>query len=474
MTKVDLIINAKHMYTMQGDGVGYLENHSIAVKDGKIAAIAPRADIESKYTADEVIGADHKVVLPGLIDGHMHTGHAVLRGVAQDIGNWMNEGMAPFERTRTSEQKTIGSRLGIAEAIMNGTTTIGDDGMDMEGAIAFIDEVGARANVSVRIREAAYKLYKPGQIYDFDPAMGERTLNDALAMFNKYDGKDNGRMRIRFSPQGCDFLSQELMLKVRDIAKERHSKIHMHLQQSDRETDQMMRRYGMRAIPWLDKVGYIDKDFIGIHLSTAEPEEVKTVVARGANMVFCPTSIMITNGVIPPGKAFKDAGGKVGLGSDQAAGNNAHNIIREMNMTCLAVKSQYRNAVIMPCWEALRMATIEGAQALGIDNVTGSLEVGKDADIILVDTRYPNLTPVMTVPMRTFIPNFVYAGQGREVDTVMVQGKFLVKDKKPVTFDVGKLIDDAQREAEKLGVAAEKEFLEVNGPNARYMREGKL
>ena len=120
----------------------------------------------------------------------------------------MNEGMAPFERTRTSEQKTIGSRLGIAEAIMNGTTTIGDDGMDMEGAIAFIDEVGARANVSVRIREAAYKLYKPGQIYDFDPAMGERTLNDALAMFNKYDGKDNGRMRIRFSPQVCDLLSQ--------------------------------------------------------------------------------------------------------------------------------------------------------------------------------------------------------------------------------------------------------------------------
>ena len=474
MTKVDVIINAKHMYTMQGDGVGYLCDHAIAVDGGKIVAIAPKEEIAGAYTAEEVLGADHKVVLPGLIDGHMHTGHAVLRGVAQDIANWMNEGMAPFERTRTSAQKTVGSRLGIAEAIMNGTTTIGDDGMDMEGAVEFIDKVGARGNVSVRVREAAYKLYQAGDLYDYDPAMGERTLNDAIALFDQYDGKDSGRLRIRFSPQGCDFLSKELMLKVRDIAKQRNSKIHMHLQQSDRETNQMMLRYGMRAIPWLDQIGYIDPDFIGIHLSTAEPKEVELVVERGANMVFCPTSIMITNGVIPPGKRFKDAGGFVGLGSDQAAGNNAHNIIGEMKMAALATKAQYRDAVAFPCWEVLRMATIEGAKALGIADVTGSLEVGKDADIILVDTLYPNLTPVMTVPMRTFVPNFVYAGQGREVDTVMVQGKCLVKDKKPVTFDVLELITDAQREAEILGAAAEKEFKQVNGSNARYMAEGKL
>ena len=473
MTKVDVIINAKHMYTMQGDGVGYLCDHAIAVDGGKIVAIAPKEEIAGAYTAEEVLGADHKVVLPGFIDGHMHTGHAVFRGVAQDIANWMNEGMAPFERIRTNAQKTVGSRLGIAEAIMNGTTTIGEDGMDVEGAIEFIDKVGARGNVSVRVREAAYKLYKPDDLFDYDPAMGERTLNDAIALFDQYDGKDSGRLRINFTPQGCDFLSKELMLKVRDIAKRRGAKIHMHLQQLDQETAQMMMRYGMRSIPWLDQMGYIDPDFIGVHLSSAEPEEVQLVVDRGASMIFCPTSIM-HSGVIPPAKQFKDAGGFVALGSDQAAGNNAHNIIGEMKMAALATKAKYRDATAFPCWQVLRMATVEGAKALGIDKVTGSLEVGKDADIILIDTLYPNLTPVMTVPMRTFVPNLVYAGQGREVDTVLVQGKCLVKDKKPVTFNVLELIADAQGEAEKVGVAAEKEFKQVNGANARYMAEGKL
>ncbi len=474
MKTVDLLIFTQHMYTMEGSGVGYLEGHGLAIDGGKIVDIAKCEVLKSNYKGEKVIEATDKVLLPGFIDGHMHTGHAVLRGLAQDIDNWMMWGVAPFEAQWTGDAQVAGSKLAIAEAIMNGTTTIGDDGLDMDGTCQFVKEIGVRGNISIRIREALQRVYKPGELYEYDENYGKQSLKHCLEMYDKYNDIDDGRIKIRFGPQGPDFVSAQMLKRIKVLAKERNTKIHMHLSQGSRETEQMMMRYGKKGIPFLAEMDYLDKDFVAIHLTDATADEVSIFAKTDASMILCSSSIGIIDGIVPPAKLVQDAGGICGLGSDQAPGNNCHNMISEMKMTAMLNKAHYQDPEVMPSWKVLRMATIENAQALGISEQTGSIAVGKDADLILIDLNQASLAPLYTTPMRNFVPNLVYSARGNEVDTVMVQGKVLVENKKPVTFDMQEILKTVQQYADDIGKKAKPQFEEINGKNAQYMSEGKL
>jgi len=179
-------------------------------------------------------------------------------------------------------------------------------------------------------------------------------------------------------------------------------------------------------------------------------------------------------GIVPPAMAFQSAGGRVGLGSDRAPGNNNHNLFNEMKLTALFNKIRTADPETMPAWRVLRMATIDGAAALGWDDQIGSLEEGKRADIVLVDLRRPTLTPVHTAPMRNLAPNLVYAARGDEVDAVIVDGQIVVEHGQVLTLDESEIIDRAERLAGSIGAAAESEFWQVNGSNARMMRAGQL
>ncbi|MDL2218307.1 amidohydrolase family protein [Christensenellaceae bacterium OttesenSCG-928-M15] len=474
MKKIDLLIHVRHMFTMEGDGVGYKENYGLAVDGGKIIAVEPSYKLKGEYTAEKTFDQPHLLALPGFLDCHMHTRHAVIRGVSQDLVHWMWEGMAPFEAQTTSEAKKAGSRLAIAEAILSGTTTIGDDGPDLEGAIENIICMGARGNVSPRIREVDYGTYAPGELYNFHEGLGEKSLNDCIRLFQKYDGYDDGRIRILFGPQGSDFLSEGRMKQVHALAKQYHTKMHMHLTQGSREDEQILKRHGLRPVPYLDKIGVIDDNLIGVHLTSGTKEEVELVAKRGASMILCSSSIGVINGEVPPAQVFIDAGGPVGLGSDQSPGNNNHNIFNEMKLTALLNKCKYETPLVMPAYKVLRMATIEGAKALGLENVTGSLEVGKAADIILINLRSPTLSPVITKPMRNIVPNLVYAARGNEVDTVIVNGKLLMEQRKPLTFDIDEIIDDVQRHADDTAQRAAERFNAQQGTIYDYMQNDQL
>ncbi|MCL2498083.1 MAG: amidohydrolase family protein, partial [Symbiobacteriaceae bacterium] len=174
--KIDLVIHAEHLYTMQGEGLGYKQAYSLACDRGKIIAIAPRDIITAAYEGEITLDNPRMLVLPGFIDAHMHSSHAVYRGVAQDVSNWMMEGIGPFSAVADLEAGAAGSRLAITEAMLNGTTTIGDDGRNMEAALAFIDETGLRGNVSIRIRDAVERLYTAGELYEFAPHLAAETL----------------------------------------------------------------------------------------------------------------------------------------------------------------------------------------------------------------------------------------------------------------------------------------------------------
>lgn len=469
-----MIIKTHHLYTMEGDGVGYHCDNSIVIDDGKIVKIAPFAEIEREYVADKVIDARDRLVLPGLIDGHMHTTSSALRGLGQDVSNWMMHGVGPFLDFADRDTRAASGKMGIVEAIMNGTTTIGDEGPFQGPVCEFINEIGVRGNIGCRVRSAKVKVYAPGELYEYDQAYSEETFNEAAGIFEKWHGRNNGRIRVMFAPQGADFVSEEMLQLCHEMAVKHNSFMYMHYSQGSRETKQMLMRYGVRTVEFMKSRGLLDEHLIGVHFTNATDEEVRQTVEAGGRMVLCSASIGLIDGIVPPAKVFQDCGGYVALGTDQANGNNEHNMFNEMRMTAMFNKIKYEDPEVMPCWKVLRMCTIESAKALGIDDAVGSLEPGKDADIIFVDLNRPSMNPVYSEPMRNLIPNLVYGACGRDVNTVIAAGRILVDDHKPVAFRLEDIIAEAQAEAERLAPKAAPKFWEINGVNAQYMKDGKL
>lgn len=474
MIKIDMLVKARHFYTMQGNGVGYLENGVMAVDRGKIVAIGPAEEIESQYKSGEILNLEHHAVLPGFIDCHMHTGDCILRGLAQDTGYWMMYGLQPFMNGSTDIQREAGSRLAIVEALKAGTTTLGDYETNMDPVCQFIQSIGARGNITSTIREAKRRTYAPGELYEFDEAMGEKSLQDNLELYDRWHNRSDGRIRILFGPQGVDFVSPDLLKRVYAMAQERNTKVHMHVQQGDRETYQIVKRYGKRPIGFLAEMGLLNDTLIAVHLTDANDDEAQQVARSGASMLLCSGSIGIIDGIVPPAKAFQDAGGVVGLGSDQAPGNNCHNIINEMKLTALFNKIKYRDPEVMPAWKTLRMATIDGARAIGLGDIVGSLEEGKRADFIAVDLTKPTMAPIFTHPMRNIVPNIVYSARGEEISLVAVDGKVLVRDGRILTVNEEEIVAEAQSFTDEIGSASAQEFWEIHGTNAVFMEENKL
>lgn len=469
-----MIVKAPHFYTMEGEGVGYKNNVSMVIDGGKIIDFVDEAKVDEMYSAEETLDMKDHVILPGFIDGHIHTACNVLRGLAQDTNNWMMFGLQPFDNVSTQEDKDAGSELAIIEAVKAGTTTLGDYEHDMDYVCQFIDKIGARGNIAQTIRAAKQKVYKPGELYEFDDVLGDMSLNRNIALYDNWHNKADGRIKILFGPQGADFVSPEMLLKIKKVAQERNTKIHMHVQQGDRETYQIVQRYGKRPTEFLQEIGYLDSDLIAVHLTDCNDDETAVIAKSGASMIVNPASIGIIDGIVCPSVVFQDNGGNVALGSDQAPGNNCHNIIHEMKNVCLFNKIKYGNPEVMPAWRALRMATIEGARAVGLGDDVGSLEVGKKADFIGVSLNHPSMQPVYTYPMRNIVPNLVYSARGNEVDLSVVDGKVIMKDRVLLNVDECASIENVKKYPERIGKAASKEFFEINGTNARFMEEGKL
>lgn len=472
MKKVDMIVKAPHFYAMDDIGVGYKTGVAMIVDGGKILGFTDAQTVDKEYEAEEVLNLENHAVFPGFIDAHMHSEDNILRGLAQDTNNWMMYGLQPFANAMSVEDGQKGSCVALIEAIKAGTTTLGDQNLEIDSIAKFITKTGARGNLTLMFRAAKKKVYNPGELYEFDDEMGEMGLKENIAMYDKWHNK--GNIRILFGPQGPDFISPEMLLKSQKAVKERKTKLHLHTQQGDRETFQIVQRYGKRPIAFLKDLGLLDESLMAIHLTDCNDDEARVVAHSGATMVVNPGSIAIIDGVVCPSVVFQEAGGFVALGSDQAPGNNCHNIINEMKNVCLFNKIKYANPEVMPAWKALRMATVEGAKAAGVDDIVGSLEAGKQADFIAIDLNFPSMLPVFTHPMRNIVPNLVYSARGEEVSHSVVGGKVIMRNRKLVNIDEQEYLNAVKDRPEVIGKLAEKEFYAINGTNAQFMKEGKL
>ncbi len=449
----DILITHAHLFTMQGTGVGYISDGAVAVRGDQVVAVGQTEALNGRFQPHTTIDATGHAVLPGLIDAHMHTALSIMRGVAQDVTHWMQSALSPYSRHLTDAGRLAGTRLNVVEGLKAGTTTFADNYPPFPGWGAVYEQIGVRAVLSPgfnALPPGRMADWKVGALYPFDLAAGRQAMAQAVAYAQEWDGAGDGRITTMLGVHGADMMPLELLLEAKEIGQREGWLLHMHTAQGDRETEQIYKRYGKRPIAFLDEIGYLDEQLLAIHLTDATEEEAALVAQRGAKMIVCSGSIGIIDGIVPPAVAFKRAGSSVGLGSDQACGNNCNNIFNEMKLTALFNKIRYSDPTVMPAWEVLRMATIEGARALGLDDKVGSLAAGKQADLILVDLTEPNLSPILQAPIRNIVPNLVYAGSGHEVKTVLVAGKVLVENGRLLTIDETAVVTAAQEQANLL------------------------
>jgi len=474
---VDLLVEHAHLFTMRGPGVGYVRDGAVAVRGDTIADVGPTRELAARYEAPERLDASECAVLPGLIDVHVHSRYAIVRGVAQDVRHWMQAALAPFAKHLTPDAALAGTRLNILEAMKAGTTTMGDYLPTYPGWAESYVEAGLRACLTPTINAfppggmAGWEL---GELYPLDEESGRRSIEEAAQFCERWHGAEDGRITTMLGPQAADMIGKEQLIEVKRLAEDRGLMIHMHVAQGDREIEQMEKRYNQRTPAYLHDIGLLDERLLAVHLTEASDEETDLIAGSGARMALCSGSIGIIDGIVPPARRFREAGGVVGLGSDQASGNNCNNIFNEMKLTALFNKIRFRDPEVMPAWEVLRMATIDGARAIGLGDRIGSLEKGKQADLILVDVTAPNLIPAMEEPLRTIVPNLVYAGTGKEVSTVVVAGRVLVRNRAVLTLDEGAVREQAQEQAERVGHSVAQDPLHHELALMRAMREGNL
>jgi 5-methylthioadenosine/S-adenosylhomocysteine deaminase len=474
---VDSLLIHAHLFTMQGDGVGYIADGAVAVRGDRIVADGATHELAAQFTAKETIDASGHALLPGLIDAHMHTPWAIARGVAQDVAHWMQAGLAPYARHLLPAMALAGTRLNVLEALRAGTTTMGDYAEPHEGWGDIYAAVGVRAVLTPTINalpRGGMASWRIGELYPLDEAEGDHAIQAAAAFAREWHNAENGRITVMYGPQAADMLTRDQLLHVKRLAAADGLRIHMHVAQGDREIDQMLKRYGKRTPAYLEQIGYLDEQLLAVHLTEASEEEAAEIASSGAAMVLCSGSIGLIDGIVPPAHHFRASGGLAALGSDQAAGNNCNNIFNEMKLTALFNKIKYRDPTVMPAWEVLRMATIEGAQAIGLGDTIGSLAPGKQADLILVNLAALNLAPLLDAPIRNIVPNLVYAASGHEVDFVMVAGRILLRDGCLLVADERAVVAEAQEMADELAAAVARDPIHHQLALLDAMEKGRL
>ncbi|MEM8858243.1 MAG: amidohydrolase family protein [Chloroflexota bacterium] len=450
----DLLFINVHLLTMEGGGVGYIKNGAIALEHGRISAVGTTAELSETISALETIDGQNKLcVMPGLIDAHMHTPYAVVRGVAQDIWNWMQAGLAPYAKHMDPQASLAGTRINLVEGIKAGTTLFGDYSFPIDGWADQFASFGVRAMLTARINafpKGGMAGWKIGDVYPLDDAVGQEGIDTANAFADNWHRAHDGRINVMYGPQGPDMIGLDQLMECKKLAEQRGLMVHVHTAQGDREIDQMLKRFGERTPAYLQEIGYLDEQLLAVHLTEATDEEAEMIAKSGAKMALCSGSIGIIDGIVPPAHVFRQAGGLVCLGSDQASGNNCNNVWNEMKLTSLFNKIKYGDPTVMPAWEVLRMGTIEGAQAIGLGDEIGSLKVGKKADVIAIDVTEPNILPILDDPIRTLVPNLIFAATGREVVHSIIDGDFVMRDQKILTADEHAVREDVQAQGERV------------------------
>src|SRR5215216_2579552 len=414
---------------------------AVAVREDSIAAVGMAEEISKEYSAEETIDCNGNVLMPGLINAHTHVPMTLLRGLADDLrlDVWLMGYMMPVEREFVSpEFVRLGTLLACAEQIRSGVTTFND--------MYYFEEDVAKAAADAGVRAVC------GQTVMKFPAPDAASYEDSLQMAREFiqKWKDHPLIVPAVSPHAPYTCTAEILRATAELAKEFDVPLHTHLSETAFEVENMRNEHGIPVIPYVKKQGLLEAKVIAAHCVHVDSGEIRTLMHTGAGVSHNPSSnLKLASGFAPVMKML-ETGLNVGIGTDGPASNNDLDMFEEVRLAAFVAKAVTNDPTSLPAPWALLMATRLGAQALHIGHLTGSLEVGKRADLILVD-----LSPVHNSPSFKRAPDnayaqIVYAGKSTDVSDVMVNGKWLMRDHQLLTVNEEELLAQAAQIAKKI------------------------
>ena len=434
MQTIDSLICAAHVVPVEPRGV--LPDHAVAVSGGRIVAILPTAKALAAFDAREVVRLDRHVLIPGLVTLHCHAAMTLLRGIADDVPlmTWLQERVWPAEARHVSDEFVHdGSLIAMAEMLRGGVTCVND--------MYFFPEATARAALRSGMRAALGVI-----AIEFPSAYASDAagyLQRGLATRDAYHGEP--LLSFCLAPHSPYTVGDEMLARMAVLAEELDVPIHCHLHETREEIEQGMARYGMRPLERLRRLGLVGPRLIAVHSVHLEDPELDLMALEGVSVAHCPSSNLKLASGIAPVAAMRARGIRVGVGTDGAASNNRLDVMTEMRTAALLAKAASGDASVLSAAEALEMATIEGARALGLDATIGSLVPGKAADLAAVE-----LSSLETLPCFDPISHLVYAAGREHVSHVWVEGRARVSERRLPGLDEEDLQDKARWWQKKL------------------------
>ncbi len=425
MERIDSLIHARWVLPIEPLGA-VLDNHAVALSDGRIVAVLPSADADARFTAERTLRRDQHVLMPGLVNAHTHLAMSLLRGLADDLPleRWLSQTIWPAEARWVSHDFVRdGAELALAECIRGGITCIND--------MYFFPDATARAALDAGMRASLGLV-----VLDFPTAWAatpDEYLAKGLAVRDAH--VNDAKLSFMFAPHAPYSVSDASFERIRVLAAELEMRIHCHLHETAGELAAAVAKDGRRPLARLDALGVLGPDLLAVHMTQLTDAEVALCAERSVSVAHCPESnLKLASGNCPVA-VLQAAGVGVALGTDGAASNNDLDMFGEMRSAALLAKSVAGDPTVLPAHSALRMATLDGARALGLGDAIGSLTPGKWADLIAVDLGGIEQQPVYDVAS-----TLVYATGRERVTDSWVAGQPLLRDRALLTLDEAALI----------------------------------
>jgi len=432
---IDTLLFADWIITVDADN-STLQNHAIAINKGRIVEILPASEARAKYNAETHHQLSGQALIPGLINAHTHAAMTLFRGLADDLHlmEWLENHIWPAEGKWVSDEFVHdGSLHAAAEMIRGGTTCFNDMYFFPDVTARVVDSVGMRATVGLILIDFPTVWANDADEY----------IRKGLEVHDHYRG--NTRVTTAFAPHAPYTVSDDPLQHAATLAEELDIPIHMHIHETAFEVEQAIEQTTQRPLQRLNEKGIVTPRLLAVHMTQLNNEEIQLMAENNASVVHCPESnLKLASGFCPVQRLWS-AGVNVALGTDGAASNNDLDMLGEMRTAALLAKAVAQDASALPAHDALRMATINGAKALGMEDTIGSLEAGKSADIVAID-----INNIETQPIYHIISQLVYSTTRNQVNNVWVAGKQLLKDKVLTTIDHGSVIAKTVEWQEKI------------------------
>ncbi len=440
MNNCQLILKNAHILTMN-EALHQYSLGAIAIHEGKIVALGDEQDILSAWVAEEIVDCGGKVLMPGLINTHTHIPMSLLRGLANDLrlDVWLMGYMMPVEREFVSpEFVRLGTKLGCAELIRSGVTTFNDMYYFEDEVAETTAEIGMRAVV--------------GQTVMKFPAPDAGSYDDSLALSVELIKKWTGHPLIipAIAPHAVYTCPSEVLEAVVEIALKYDAVVHFHVSETSDEVDNVRKETGIPVVPYIKNLGMLETKLIAAHCVHVDDGEIRTIHNAGIGVAHNPSSnLKLASGFAPTARMM-EMGVNVGIGTDGAASNNDLDMFEEMRLASLIAKPVAGDPTVLGAKQVLEMATRVGAKALHMQNITGSLEIGKRADLILLDLSPIHNRPHFKRDPENIYAQIVYASKANDVTDLMVEGKWLMRNRSLLTIDEEELLRQIEPVAKKI------------------------